>query len=284
MTIRSSKLDLHAPKCGSSGNRSVLIIAALPVLVIGALCNFSQNAHAAIVKKNVLYHLAGKSFEGYVAYDDSIKTPQPGILVAHNWMGITDETRDKVEALAKLGYVAFAVDIYGKGVRPKNAEEAGQVAGGFKKDRTSLRGRMQEGLKVLREMPQVDKSKLVALGYCFGGTAAIELARAGADVKDVITFHAGLDSPRPEDGKKIKAKLLILHGADDPFESKEDFAAFQKEMRDAKLDWQLIEYGNAVHSFTDKSAGTDNSKGAAYNELADKRSWQAMRDFLKDTL
>ena len=224
-----------------------------------------------------------KKFEGYIAYDDAIKGRRPGILVTHDWLGVTDKTKAKVDELAEMGYVAFAVDIYGKGVRPNGPAEAGQLAGGFKKDRTALRARMQEGLKVLRDQPNVDKTKLAVIGYCFGGTAALELARTGADIKDVVTFHAGLDSPKPEDGKRIKGKLLILHGADDPMSSPEDINAFESELKNAKVDWQMIQYGGAVHSFTDKTAGNDNSKGAAYNAEADRRSWQAFRDFLQET-
>lgn len=243
----------------------------------------SAAASAAIVKKNYEYNLAGKKYEGYIAYDDSKKGPMPGVLVAHNWMGVTDETKSKVDQLAELGYVAFAVDIYGKGVRPKNAEEASALATGFKKDRVPLRNRMQQGLKVLREQKNVDKNKIAVTGYCFGGTAALELARAGADVKGVVSFHGGLDSPKPEDGKKIKARILALHGADDPFVPAGDLAAFEDEMRKAKVDWQLVKYGGAVHSFTDKGAGSDNSKGQAYNASADKHSWDAMRTFLTET-
>jgi dienelactone hydrolase len=264
--------------------KSVRASASILMTAVWAAVSISSTASAAVVKKTLVYHLAGKDYEGYLAYDDATKTPAPGVLVAHNWMGVTDTTKERVDELAKLGYVAFAVDIYGKGIRPSNTDEAGKLAGGFKKDRVALRGRMQEGLKVLKALPQVDKARVAVIGYCFGGTAALELARAGADVKDVVTFHGGLDSPKPEDGKRIKAKLLILHGADDPFESKEDLAAFEQEMRDSKLDWQLVKYGNAVHSFTEKAAGNDNSKGAAYNELADKRSWLAMKDFFKENL
>lgn len=242
-----------------------------------------STAQAAIVKKSVEYHMAGKKYEGYLAYDDSKKGNQPGVLVAHNWMGVTDETKSKVDALAQLGYVAFALDIYGKNVRPKNTEEAGALATGFKKDRASLRNRMHQGLKVLREQKGVDKSKIVALGYCFGGTAAIELARAGADLQGVVSFHGGLDSPKPDDGAKIKARILALHGADDPYVPAGELAAFEDEMRKHKVDWQLVKYGGAVHSFTEKAAGSDNSKGAAYNAAADTRSWEAMRTFLSDT-
>ncbi|CAN5534709.1 dienelactone hydrolase family protein [soil metagenome] len=254
------------------------------IFTLVAALVFSAIGNAAIVKKSVDYNLAGKKYEGYIAYDDAKKGLLPGILVAHNWMGVTDETKSKVDQLAELGYVAFAVDIYGKDVRPKNTEEAAALAGGFKKDRVPLRNRMHQGLKVLKEQKNVDKTKIAVVGYCFGGTAALELGRAGGDVKAIVTFHGGLDSPKPADGAKIKAHVLVLHGADDPFVPAPDVAAFEDEMRKNKVDWELVKYGGAVHSFTEKGAGNDNSKGAAYNASADKRSWQAMRTFLTNTL
>jgi dienelactone hydrolase len=257
-----------------------VLSTTLAAFAVTASAGFAQ---ATVVKKTVEYNMAGKKYEGYVAYDDAKKGNQPGVLVVHNWMGVTDETKSKADALAELGYVAFAVDIYGKSVRPKNAEEAAALATGFKKDRASLRNRMHQGLKVLREQKGVDKNKVVALGYCFGGTAALELARAGADLKGVVTFHGGLDSPKPEDGAKIKGRVLALHGADDPYVPAGELAAFEEEMRKNKVDWQLVKYGGAVHSFTEKAAGTDNSKGAAYNATADTRSWEAMRTFLGET-
>ena len=247
--------------------------------VIGVI---SSEVQAALVKKDLEYHLAGRPYVGYLVFDDAIKGPRPGLVVAHNWLGITDETKAQVEQMAALGYVAFAVDIYGKGIRPSGSEEAGKVAGNFKKDRVMLRARMQEGLATLLKQPQVDKKRVAALGYCFGGTAALELARAGADIKGAISFHGGLDDPQPEVNKRIKAKILALHGADDPFVSATDLQAFEDGLRAAKVDWQVVRYGNAVHSFTDKSAGTDNSKGAAYNAEADRRSWQAMQGFLSE--
>jgi dienelactone hydrolase len=249
---------------------------------VGVLTSTATTARAALIKKDVEYSLAGIAYTGYVVYDDAQKGLRPGLLIAHNWMGITDETKSKAEQMAALGYVAFAVDVYGKNRRPKSIEEAGQFAGDYKKDRVKLRARMQQGLSTLLKQPFVDKNKIAVLGYCFGGTAAIELARAGADVKGVVSFHGGLDDPKPEDNQHIKAKVLALHGADDPYVSADDIKAFETGLRNAKVDWQLVRYGNTVHSFTEKAAGSDNSKGAAYNADSDRRSWQAMKEFLSE--
>jgi dienelactone hydrolase len=200
----------------------------------------------------------------------------------HQWLGLTDYEKHRAEMLAQLGYVAFCADIYGKGVRPKNVQEAGAEATKYKTDRALLRARVNAGLATLEKSDLVDAKHIAAIGYCFGGTTVIELARSGADIAGVVSFHGGLDSPTPADGRNIKCKVLACHGADDPFEAAKDLAAFQSEMRDNKVDWQLIEYGGAVHSFTQPIAGNDNSKGAAYNERADKRSWVAMKQFLAE--
>lgn len=245
---------------------------------------FTLNATAKLVAKDLDYSMAGKKYQGFIAYDDSAKSSQPGVLVTHDWMGLSDRTKDVAKRLAAMGYVAFAVDVYGVNERPKDQKDAARIASFYKKDRTALRARMQQGLRVLREQAGVDKSRVAAIGYCFGGTSALELGRAGAELKAIVSFHGGLDSPKPDDGKKIQAKVLILHGADDPFNPAADVAAFQDEMRKAGVDWQMISYGGAIHSFTDKSAGTDNSKGAAYNESADRRSWAAMSTFFKEAL
>lgn len=250
----------------------------LPLLILF----ITSTGRAEIVKKDIEYHLAGKPYLGYLAHDDSVKGPRPAIMVTHNWLGVTQETKDRVDQLAAMGYVAFAVDVYGKNSQPKDTKEAAATSGFFKKDRVALRARMQQGLSTLLKQAGVDKNKIVVIGYCFGGTAAIELARAGAAVKGVVSFHGGLDSPKPADGKRIKAKVLALHGADDPFVSAADLNAFEEEMRQSKVDWMLVKYGGAVHSFTEKAAGNDNSKGAAYNAEADRRSWIAMQEFLKE--
>ena len=184
--------------------------------------------------------------------------------------------------LAQLGYVAFCADIYGKGVRPKNAAEAGALAGKYKSDRQLLRARVNAALTVLETSKFADPGRIAAIGYCFGGTAVLELARSGAKLNGVVSFHGGLDSPTPGDGKNIKCKVLVLHGADDPTMSPQQIAAFENEMRSGGVDWQLIKFGGAVHAFTQWNAGNDNSRGAAYNERADKRSWEYMKLFFAE--
>ena len=243
----------------------------------------SSSAVAEIKTKVIEYKDGDTVLEGFVAWDsESAGKAKPGVLVVHQWMGLTEYEQSRCKQLAELGYVAFALDIYGKGVRPSNQQDAGKQAGIFKKDRELYRRRLNLGLAQLRAQEGVAKNQVAAIGYCFGGTGVLELARSGADVQGVVSFHGGLDSPTPEDGKKIKAKLLICHGADDPFVPAADIAAFQAEVNAAKVDWQMINYSHAVHSFTQPMAGNDNSRGAAYNELADKRSWVAMQGFFNE--
>jgi dienelactone hydrolase len=195
-------------------------------------------------------------------------------------MGLTDYEQGRAKQLAELGYVAFCADIYGKGVRPADTKEAGVEATKYKTNRKLLRERVNAGLAELKKSELVDAKRTAAIGYCFGGTTVIELARSGAEVLGVVSFHGGLDSPTPADGKNIKCKVLACHGADDPYVPAKDLAAFEEEMRAAQVDWTLIKYGGAVHSFTQSMAGNDNSKGAAYNEKADQRSWAALKLFL----
>jgi dienelactone hydrolase len=249
------------------------------LFIMTALFISVQITSAKIHTETIEYKQGDTALEGYLAYDDAIQGARPAVLIIHQWKGLTDFEKKRAEMLAQLGYNVFAVDIYGKGIRPKDAKEAGETATKYKKDRTLLRARANAGLEVLRKHKMTDPKRVAAIGYCFGGTSVIELARSGADIAGVVSFHGGLDSPTPADGKNVKCKVLALHGADDPFVSAADLAAFQSEMREAKVDWQLIEYGGAVHSFTDWNAGTDNAKGAAYSERADKRSWEAMKQF-----
>lgn len=241
---------------------------------------FSVAAQAKVKTSMVEYKSGDLTFEGFLAYDTLSQGKKPGIMIVHNWMGVTAETESKAIEMAKLGYVAFAGDIYGKGIRPKNSKEAGELAGKYKADLKTLRERANLAIDELKKNKKVDASKIFVAGYCFGGTTAIEVARSGADIRGAISFHGGL-TPSSDD-KNIKGSVLVLHGAVDPFVPKADFDGFVKGMNEARVDYQLVSYANAVHSFTEKAAGNDNSKGAAYNELADKRSWIALKDFLAE--
>ncbi|HPC82248.1 MAG TPA: dienelactone hydrolase family protein [Thermoanaerobaculaceae bacterium] len=252
--------------------------------VLAAVLSLMLAATAAAGVKTVVvtYTHDDTTLEGFLAWDDAVPGKRPGVLVVHQWMGVTDNERMRAEMLAKLGYVALAVDVYGKGVRPTSTQEAAALAGKYKGDRALLRARLMAGLEELQRHPLVDTSRTAAIGYCFGGTAVLELARSGANVAGVVSFHGALDTPSPADAKRIKGKVLVLHGADDPWVPWEQVLAFEKEMRDAGVDWQLVAYGGAVHAFTQREAGTDKSTGAAYNERADRRSWEAMRAFFAE--
>ncbi len=176
----------------------------------------AMNTHAEIKTKAVEYKDGDTTLEGWMAFDDSIQGKRPGVLIVHQWKGLTDYEKKRAEMLAKLGYNVFAVDIYGKGVRPKSPQEAGPLAGKYKSDRPLLRRRVNAGLAVLQKDERTDTKHIAAIGYCFGGTTVLELARSGADVAGVVSFHGGLSTPTPEDAKNIKGKVLALHGADDP--------------------------------------------------------------------
>jgi dienelactone hydrolase len=240
-------------------------------------------AEAKLVRKTVDYRQGDTVLEGYLAYDDTIKGKRPGVMVVHEWNGLGSYVKRRVEQLARLGYVAFGADIYGKGIRPATPEAAAREAAKYRgADRSLLRERARAGLDELRKQPNVDSGRLAAIGYCFGGTAVLELARSGADPKGVVSFHGGLDTPNPDDAGNIRAKVLVLHGADDPHVPPQQVAAFQDEMRKGGVDWQMVFYGGAVHSFTNPDSGSDPSKGVAYNANADRRSWEAMKAFFAE--
>ena len=245
------------------------------VILLGGI----SMASAHLITQPVEYKQGNVTMEGYLAYDDSFSGKRPGILVVHEWLGLNDYAKMRADMLAKLGYVAFAADIYGKGVRANNVQEATELSSKYKNDRTLLRQRAQAALDTLKALPQVDSSRLAAIGYCFGGTTVLELARSGADLKGVVSFHGGLNTPTPQDAKNIKAEILALHGRDDPFAPKKEVMAFEQEMKNAHVKYNIVLYPKAVHGFTNP-ANKGELSGVLYNASADKKSWQAMQEFL----
>jgi dienelactone hydrolase len=260
------------------------MLSTARVTLLASLVLGSAVAEATVRTELLTYRQGEAVLEGYLAFDDSVSGKRPGVLVVHEWTGVGLYVRSRAEKLAALGYVAFAADIYGKGVRPRDQREAAATAAIYRGNRALMRSRAQAGLEVLRHHRLVDSGRLFAIGYCFGGGTALELARSGAELRGVVSFHGNLDTPRPEDARNIKAKILVLHGGNDPFVPKEQVLAFWNEMSKAGVDWQLVVYSNAVHSFTNPDSGNDPAKGIAYSAVADRRSWAAMLAFFVGTL
>lgn len=254
-----------------------LLAGFLALLVAGS-------AGAAVQSKDVEYDHDGTKLKGVLMYDDAGTGKRPGVLVFHEWWGLDDYAKGRAKQLAELGYVAFAADMYGAGQVTEHPKEAGKMAQAVRMNQAAWLGRAQAALKVLQAQEQVDADKIGAIGYCFGGSTALVLAYGGAPLKAVNTFHAALPTPTAEQAKAIRAKVVIAHGADDAFISKEAIDKFKAALDDAGTKYRFDSYPGAVHSFTVKGADKKEIKGMAYNEAADTKSWQAMRDLFKETL
>jgi dienelactone hydrolase len=233
--------------------------------------------------KPITYKDGNQILNGFSIKPSKKSKQKPGILILPAWMGIDKLSKDTAENLSKMGYYAFVADIYGEGNYPKDYKEAGQNAGFYKSNFKDYQKRITLALEQLIQSG-ANPDNIVVIGYCFGGTGALEAARGHLNVKGVVSFHGGLGKDATRPTNPIIAKVLVCHGADDPYESKEEITAFQQEMRDTKSDWQMIYYANAVHSFTNPESGNDNSKGAAYNETAARRSWEHFKLFLNEVL
>ncbi|WP_300564533.1 dienelactone hydrolase family protein [Flavobacterium sp.] len=233
--------------------------------------------------KPISYSDENQKLEGLLAKPGKMNAKKAGVLVLPAWMGIDNNAKESAENLAKLGYITFVADIYGVDKRPTNSKEAGQIAGSFKTDYKAYQKRIQLALDQLIKAG-ANPEKIAIIGYCFGGTGALEAARANFKVNGVVSFHGGLGRDAARTIEPINPKVLVLHGADDFFIPETEIKAFQDEMRTSKADWQMIYYADAVHAFTHKDAGNDKTKGTAYNEKAAKRSWQAMVDFFNEIL
>ena len=221
------------------------------------------------------------TLKGFVALDDQSNHKRPGILVMPEAFGLGKQAKDRALRLASLGYAALAGDPYGNGLEVSDLQEAIKHAGAIREDNTKFRQRIRAGLDALTALPQVDTDRLVVMGYCMGGSCSLEMARDGAPLKGVVSFHGALETQSPAEPGKVQAKVLVCHGADDPFVPVEHVTAFEEEMTKAGVDWQVISYGGTVHSFTNPEA--DGSiEGICYNKQADERSWQAMQAFFDE--
>lgn len=261
---------------------TMFIGAIFMVMVFGI-----TSASAKVIGKTVEYTANGTIMKGYLAYNDKIEGKHPGVLVVHEWWGLNDYARKRAHMLAELGYTALALDMYGEGKQAKHPDHAGKFATELMKNFDVARARFMAGEDFLKKQPTVDPDRVAAIGYCFGGGVALNMARQGADLKGVVSFHGSLAAVKPAEPGAVKAKVLVLHGGDDKFTSPEQVAAFKQEMTAAGADYRFIVYPGAMHSFTNPNATSYGKKfniPLAYNGKADKESWQEMKTFFADIL
>ena len=234
-----------------------------------------------IQTRTIDYQDGDVGLQGYLAWDDAVEGKRPGVMIAHAWAGRSDFENGKAEELAKLGYVGFALDNFGKGILGRNTEENSALIQPFLDDRAMLQGRLQIALDVLKGLDEVDASRVAAIGFCFGGLCVLDLARTGTDLAGVVSFHGLFGSPGNTAGNKIKAKVLALHGWDDPMAPPDQVVSLAEELSSMGADWQVHGYGNTMHAFTNPQAN-DPDFGTVYSPDADRRSWNAMQDFLSE--
>jgi len=232
--------------------------------------------------ESIEYQDGTVTLRGFLAYDDRKSGKRPGVLIMPEAFGLGTQAKERAERLAALGYVALAGDPYGNGLEVNDLQEAIKRAGALREDPAKFRQRARVALDKLASLPQVDPNRLAAIGYCMGGTFALELARDGAPLKGIVSFHGGLETQRPAASHQVKAKILVCTGADDPFVPVAQVNALAEELTKAGVDWQIISYGGTVHSFTNPEAGKVGMAGIAYNKAADERSWKAMTAFFEE--
>ncbi len=250
---------------------AAFLLAAAPLL------------HAAPTAEPISWTHEGVDFDGYLVYDKSASDLRPGLVMVPNWMGVNDSAIEKARQVADDDYVVLLVDMYGRGVRPANAQEAGKAAGAVYADRPALRGRIQAALETLKAQAgkaPLDVRQLGGFGFCFGGAVVLELARSGADVAGVVSFHGNLSTPLPAEAGAVKASVLVLNGADDTYVPAEQIAGFEAEMKAARADWQFVNYAGAVHCFAEADANSP--PGCVYHERSAKRAYRAMDDFFDE--
>ena len=257
-------------------------IGVIAALLMAGLVN---PLWAAVVGKEVSYRTGGTVMKGYLAYDDAVSGKRPGILVVHEWWGHNEYARSRARQLAELGYTALAVDMYGEGKQAAHPEDAGKFSGALKKNMPLAEDRFKAALHLLREQPSVDSERTGAIGYCFGGGIVLEMARRGVDLDAVASFHGSLTTNTPPEKGAVKARVFVANGAADPFVKAEHIKIFKAQMDGAGVDYQLVNYPGAKHSFTNPDADKYGEKFGiplAYNAAADKASWAAMQQLFAE--
>jgi dienelactone hydrolase len=250
-------------------------LALAAVLIAGS-------ASAAIKTETVKYKAGDTQLVGYLAYDDAAKDKRPGVIVVHEWWGLNDYAKKRAEQLAREGYVGFALDMYGDGKVTDHPEEAGPWASAVRGQAGVAKQRFMAAYDLFKANPHVDSSRLAAIGYCFGGAVVLSMAEEGADLRGVASFHGALPQEPVAPGTALKAKFLIAHGADDSLIPADQVNTFVANLKAANADFQFIQYSGARHAFTNPDAGRYGMQPLAYNEAADRRSWQALRDFFDE--
>ncbi|MBY0522953.1 MAG: dienelactone hydrolase family protein [Gemmataceae bacterium] len=251
-------------------------------LVVGLTLTFS--AQGAVQTKKITYKDGDVECHGVLAWDDAIRGPRPGVLVVHEWWGLDDYAKKRAEQLAKLGYVAFAADMYGEGKTVKHPKDAGEMAGKVRANVDAWRKRALAALDTLKAQPQCNKDKLAAIGYCFGGSTALQLALAGTDLKAVASFHGALPAPTDAEAKQVKAAILICNGADDTFIPEKAIKAFRDALDKSGTKYEFVNYKGAKHSFTVADADKHGIEGLKYNKEADEDSWKKLEKLLAEKL
>lgn len=254
-----------------------------PLLALGALVAASV-LPAAPVATLTSWTVGDTTFDGVLIHDDAVATPRPGLLMVPNWYGVTDAAVEKAKAIAGQDYVILLVDMYGRGLRPDNPGDAGKAASAVYADRPGMRARINAALAALRaaEGVPLDRSRIGAIGFCFGGATVLELARSGAELAGVASFHGALGTPLPAQAGELKVPVLVMNGADDPFVTAEEIAGFEKEMREAGADWQFVNFGGAVHCFAEPDEDGSVIPACKYHAPSHRRSMAMMRSFFAE--
>ncbi|HZH43298.1 MAG TPA: dienelactone hydrolase family protein [Lysobacter sp.] len=254
------------------------------LLAVALVCVVSP-AFAKMVERPVQWTLDGKAFTGTLVYDDTVKTKRPGLLMVPNWRGVSAPSVELAKRIAGDDYVILVADLYGADVRPQNDDEAGKVAGGLRADPRTLRARTAKAVEALKAQAgkvPLDAARIGAIGFCFGGTAVLELVRGGAELAGAVSFHGGLRTSLPAGEGAMRTPVLVLNGAADRAVTDADIAAFEQEMDRARADWQFVDFGGAVHCFAEPRAGNDPASNCRYDERAAKRAYAMMDDFFRE--